>query len=61
MKLKKLKDQLGGPLCWSDYLSLPFTQDVSYSYWSSNTVYALITKLLAKFCCLVKYIYILNR
>lgn len=29
MKLKTLKDQLGEPLCWSDYLSLPFTQNVS--------------------------------
>ncbi|KAJ7963165.1 putative Cytochrome P450 [Quillaja saponaria] len=28
MKLKKLKEQLGEPLCWSDYLSLPFTQTV---------------------------------
>ncbi|KAI5336846.1 hypothetical protein L3X38_016115 [Prunus dulcis] len=28
MKLKTLKDQLGEPLCWSDYLSLPFTQNV---------------------------------
>ncbi|KAJ1437386.1 Cytochrome P450 [Sesbania bispinosa] len=28
MELKKLKDQLGEPLCWSDYLSLPFTQTV---------------------------------
>ncbi|KAM6585277.1 hypothetical protein CsatB_012279 [Cannabis sativa] len=28
MKLKRLKDQLGEPLCWSDYLSLPFTQTV---------------------------------
>ncbi|KAF3450617.1 hypothetical protein FNV43_RR06706 [Rhamnella rubrinervis] len=28
MKLKRLKDQLGEPLCWSDYLSLPFTQNV---------------------------------
>ncbi|XP_057455241.1 3-epi-6-deoxocathasterone 23-monooxygenase CYP90D1 [Lotus japonicus] len=28
MKLKKLKDQLGEPLCWSDYISLPFTQTV---------------------------------
>ncbi|KAK3018677.1 hypothetical protein RJ639_003108 [Escallonia herrerae] len=28
MKLKKLKDRLGEPLCWSDYLSLPFTQNV---------------------------------
>ncbi|XP_062089425.1 3-epi-6-deoxocathasterone 23-monooxygenase CYP90D1-like [Humulus lupulus] len=25
IKLKRLKDQLGEPLCWSDYLSLPFT------------------------------------
>lgn len=29
MKLKALKDELGEPLCWSDYLSLPFTQNVS--------------------------------
>ncbi|TKY48251.1 3-epi-6-deoxocathasterone 23-monooxygenase [Spatholobus suberectus] len=28
VKLKKLKDQLGEPLSWSDYLSLPFTQTV---------------------------------
>ncbi|PSR96162.1 3-epi-6-deoxocathasterone 23-monooxygenase [Actinidia chinensis var. chinensis] len=28
LKLKRLKDQLGEPLCWSDYLSLPFTQCV---------------------------------
>ncbi|KAK7261725.1 hypothetical protein RIF29_28043 [Crotalaria pallida] len=29
VKLKKLKDELGEPLCWSDYLSLlPFTQTV---------------------------------
>ncbi|KAK2653838.1 hypothetical protein Ddye_013694 [Dipteronia dyeriana] len=28
MKLKRLKDQLGEPLSWSDYLSLPFTQNV---------------------------------
>ncbi|KAF7814150.1 3-epi-6-deoxocathasterone 23-monooxygenase [Senna tora] len=28
IKLKKLKDQLGEPLAWSDYLSLPFTQTV---------------------------------
>ncbi|XP_048336113.2 3-epi-6-deoxocathasterone 23-monooxygenase CYP90D1 isoform X2 [Ziziphus jujuba] len=28
MKLKRHKDQLGEPLCWSDYLSLPFTQNV---------------------------------
>ncbi|XP_052109493.1 3-epi-6-deoxocathasterone 23-monooxygenase CYP90D1 isoform X1 [Arachis duranensis] len=28
VKLKKLKDQLGEPLNWSDYLSLPFTQTV---------------------------------
>ncbi|KAM6601604.1 hypothetical protein CsatA_021213 [Cannabis sativa] len=28
MKLKRLKDELGEPLCWSDYLSLPFTQTV---------------------------------
>ncbi|KAK9923590.1 hypothetical protein M0R45_031999 [Rubus argutus] len=27
-ELKTLKDQLGEPLCWSDYLSLPFTQNV---------------------------------
>lgn len=29
LKLKKLKAQLGQPLSWSDYLSLPFTQTVS--------------------------------
>ena len=29
MKLKKHKDQLGEPLCWSDYLSLPFTQNMA--------------------------------
>ncbi|TXG68635.1 hypothetical protein EZV62_003570 [Acer yangbiense] len=28
MKLKRLKDQLGESLSWSDYLSLPFTQTV---------------------------------
>ena len=28
MKLKRLKDQLGEPLSWSDYMSLPFTQTV---------------------------------
>ncbi|TQE07844.1 hypothetical protein C1H46_006603 [Malus baccata] len=28
MKLKALKDELGEPPCWSDYLSLPFTQNV---------------------------------
>ncbi|KAK9281514.1 hypothetical protein L1049_004417 [Liquidambar formosana] len=28
MKLKRRKAQLGEPLCWSDYLSLPFTQTV---------------------------------
>ncbi|XP_062091868.1 3-epi-6-deoxocathasterone 23-monooxygenase CYP90D1-like [Humulus lupulus] len=28
IKLKRLKDQLREPLCWSDYLSLPFTQTV---------------------------------
>ncbi|KAG6727695.1 hypothetical protein I3842_02G137900 [Carya illinoinensis] len=28
LELKKLKAQLGQPLCWSDYLSLPFTQTV---------------------------------
>ncbi|KAF5466460.1 hypothetical protein F2P56_016383 [Juglans regia] len=28
LKLKNLKAQLGQPLCWSDYLSLPFTQNV---------------------------------
>lgn len=28
MKLKKLQDQAGESLCWSDYLSLPFTQTV---------------------------------
>ena len=30
MNLKRLKKQLGEPLSWSDYLSLPFTQTVSY-------------------------------
>jgi hypothetical protein len=29
LKLKELKAQLGQPLSWSDYLSLPFTQSVS--------------------------------
>lgn len=29
MELKTLKEQLGEPLCWSDYLSLPFTHNVS--------------------------------
>ncbi|OIW03780.1 hypothetical protein TanjilG_30056 [Lupinus angustifolius] len=28
VKLQKLKDKLGESLCWSDYLSLPFTQTV---------------------------------
>ncbi|KAJ6696284.1 3-EPI-6-DEOXOCATHASTERONE 23-MONOOXYGENASE CYP90D1 [Salix koriyanagi] len=28
MKLKRLKAQHGEPMCWSDYLSLPFTQTV---------------------------------
>ncbi|XP_011009159.1 PREDICTED: 3-epi-6-deoxocathasterone 23-monooxygenase-like isoform X1 [Populus euphratica] len=28
MKLKSLKAQQGKPLCWTDYLSLPFTQTV---------------------------------
>ncbi|XP_057459414.1 3-epi-6-deoxocathasterone 23-monooxygenase CYP90D1-like [Actinidia eriantha] len=28
LNLKKLKDQLGEPLSWRDYLSLPFTQNV---------------------------------
>ncbi|WVZ21826.1 hypothetical protein V8G54_000370 [Vigna mungo] len=28
MKLKKIQDQVGESLCWSDYLSLPFTQTV---------------------------------
>ncbi|PSS07356.1 3-epi-6-deoxocathasterone 23-monooxygenase [Actinidia chinensis var. chinensis] len=28
LKLKKLKDRLGEPLSWRDYLSLPFTQNV---------------------------------
>ncbi|KAL9405497.1 hypothetical protein Peur_002469 [Populus x canadensis] len=28
MKLKSLKAQHGEPLCWTDYLSLPFTQTV---------------------------------
>lgn len=32
MKLKKLKDQTGEELIWSDYLSLPFTQTVCQSY-----------------------------
>lgn len=32
MKLKRLKDQLGEPLCWSDYMSLPFTQTVIILY-----------------------------
>lgn len=27
-KLKRLKDEIGEPLCWHDYLSLPFTQNV---------------------------------
>ncbi|KAI8013352.1 hypothetical protein LOK49_LG05G03379 [Camellia lanceoleosa] len=26
LKLKRLKDELREPLCWTDYLSLPFTQ-----------------------------------
>lgn len=30
LKLKELKAQLGQPLSWSDYLSLSFTQSVSY-------------------------------
>lgn len=30
LKLKELKAQLGQPLYWSDYLSLSFTQSVSY-------------------------------
>lgn len=30
LKLKELKAQLGQPLSWSDYLSLLFTQSVSY-------------------------------
>jgi hypothetical protein len=30
LKMKKLKQQLGEPLSWSDYLSLPFTQTVSF-------------------------------
>ncbi|CAL5381918.1 unnamed protein product [Camellia sinensis] len=29
LKLKRLKDELREPLCWTDYLSLPFTQTVS--------------------------------
>ncbi|XAR67636.1 3-epi-6-deoxocathasterone 23-monooxygenase [Bertholletia excelsa] len=28
LKLKRVKDQLGEPLCWADYSSLPFTQSV---------------------------------
>ncbi|GLU22378.1 hypothetical protein SLE2022_384590 [Rubroshorea leprosula] len=28
MKLKRVKDQKGEPLCWNDFLSLPFTQSV---------------------------------
>ncbi|XP_004297603.1 PREDICTED: 3-epi-6-deoxocathasterone 23-monooxygenase isoform X2 [Fragaria vesca subsp. vesca] len=28
MEFKTIKEQLGEPLCWSDYLSLPFTQNV---------------------------------
>ncbi|KAF1886846.1 hypothetical protein Lal_00046084 [Lupinus albus] len=28
VKIQKLKDQLGESLCWTDYLSLPFTQTV---------------------------------
>lgn len=28
LKLKRRKDQLGEPLCWSDYMSLSFTQNV---------------------------------
>ncbi|RZC49814.1 hypothetical protein C5167_018244 [Papaver somniferum] len=28
MKLQILKDEMGGFLCWSDYMSLPFTQNV---------------------------------
>ena len=28
MELKRLKTQLGEPLKWTDYLSLPFTQNV---------------------------------
>ena len=28
MKLKKIQDQVGESLSWSDYLSLPFTQTV---------------------------------
>ncbi|KAF8406900.1 hypothetical protein HHK36_006021 [Tetracentron sinense] len=28
MKLKKFKSQIGEPLCWSDYMSLQFTQNV---------------------------------
>ncbi|KAI8017761.1 3-epi-6-deoxocathasterone 23-monooxygenase CYP90D1 [Camellia lanceoleosa] len=28
LKLKRLKDELREPLCWTDYLSLPFTQTV---------------------------------
>ncbi|PNX98630.1 3-epi-6-deoxocathasterone 23-monooxygenase-like protein, partial [Trifolium pratense] len=28
IKIKKLKDEIGEPMCWSDYLSLPFTQKV---------------------------------
>ncbi|KAL3511696.1 hypothetical protein ACH5RR_024413 [Cinchona calisaya] len=28
LRLKRLKEKLDEPLCWSDYLSLPFTQNV---------------------------------
>ncbi|XP_043703465.1 3-epi-6-deoxocathasterone 23-monooxygenase CYP90D1-like [Telopea speciosissima] len=28
MKLKRLKAKLGEPLCWNDYMTLPFTQNV---------------------------------
>ncbi|KAG8380085.1 hypothetical protein BUALT_Bualt07G0156900 [Buddleja alternifolia] len=28
IKLKRLKEKLGEPFCWNDYLSLPFTQSV---------------------------------
>lgn len=28
LEVKRLKDQLREPMCWSDYLSLPFTQNV---------------------------------
>lgn len=36
MKLKKLKDELGEPLSWSDYVSLPFTQKVRTCLFTEN-------------------------